>query len=228
MTPDKPRVPEAILFDLDGTLVDSAPDLGYAANLVRESLGLAPLPPADYRPQASNGARGLLKVALNIAMDHPDYEARKALFLKFYEANLTTHSRLFEGVVEMLAALDDAGLPWGIVTNKAGWLAQPVVEQLGFAANCRTLVAGDSTPHPKPAPDGLLLAARRIGVDPGACVYVGDDIRDVVAGRAAGMRTVAAGWGYLGTEPDVEKWKADHVAATPSDLVSLLNLARAV
>ena len=130
-----------VLFDLDGTLVDSAPDLGYAANLVRESLGLAHLPLADYRSQASNGARGLLKVALNIAMDHPDYEDRKALFLKFYEANLTTHSHLFDGVVEMLAALDDAGVPWGIVTNKAGWLAQPVVEQLGFAANCKTLIS---------------------------------------------------------------------------------------
>jgi len=216
-----------VLFDLDGTLVDSAPDLGYAANLVRESLGMAHLPLADYRPQASNGARGLLKVALNIAMDHPDYEARKALFLKFYEANLTTHSHLFEGVVEMLAALDEAGVPWGIVTNKAGWLAQPVVEQLGFAANCKTLISGDSTPHPKPAPDGLLLAARKIGIDPTACVYVGDDVRDVVAGRAAGMRTVAAGWGYLGAEPDLTKWKADDIVATPADLISLLNLKRA-
>ncbi len=150
------RVPQAILFDLDGTLVDSAPDLGYAANLVRESLGLAHLPLADYRPQASNGARGLLKVALNIAMDHPDYEARKALFLKFYQANLTTHSRLFDGIAEMLAALDEAGLAWGIVTNKAGWLAEPVVAQLDFATNCRCLISGDS----KPAPDGLLLAAR--------------------------------------------------------------------
>ncbi|MBA4283966.1 MAG: phosphoglycolate phosphatase [Xanthomonadaceae bacterium] len=216
-----------VLFDLDGTLVDSAPDLGYAANLVRESLGMAHLPLADYRPQASNGARGLLKVALNIAMDHPDYEARKALFLRFYEANLTTHSRLFDGVAEMLAALDAAGVPWGIVTNKAGWLAQPVVEQLGFAASCRTLIAGDSTPHPKPAPDGLLLAARRVGVDPNACVYVGDDVRDVVAGRAAGMRTVAAGWGYLGTEPDLEKWQADDIVAMPAELISLLNLSPA-
>lgn len=216
-----------VLFDLDGTLVDSAPDLGYAANLVREALGMAHLPLADYRPQASNGARGLLKVALNIAMDHPDYEARKSLFLTFYEANLTTHSRLFDGVVEMLAALDAAGVPWGIVTNKAGWLAQPVVEQLGFAARCRTLIAGDSTPHPKPAPDGLLLAARKVGVDPNACVYVGDDVRDVVAGRAAGMRTVAAGWGYLGSEPDLEKWQADDIVATPADLLSLLNLTPA-
>lgn len=220
-------VPQAILFDLDGTLVDSAPDLGYAANLVRESLGLAHLPLADYRPQASNGARGLLKVALNIAMDHPDYEARKALFLKFYQANLTTHSRLFDGVAEMLAALDEAGLAWGIVTNKAGWLAEPVVAQLGFAANCRCLISGDSTPHPKPAPDGLLLAARKLGVAPEACVYVGDDLRDVVAGRAAGMPTIAVEWGYLGANPDLSQWNADAIATTPADVLKLIQLRRA-
>jgi len=221
LTPENPGVLQAILFDLDGTLVDSAPDLGYAANLVRESLGMPHLPLADYRPQASNGARGLLKVALNIGMDHPDYEQRKSLFLKFYEANLTTHSRLFDGVVEMLATIDAAGLKWGIVTNKAGWLAEPVVAQLGFAANCGALVSGDSTPHPKPAPDGLLLAARRIGVAPEACVYVGDDVRDIVAGRAAGMPTIAAGWGYLGAEPDLSKWDADFIAPTPADVLPL-------
>jgi len=218
---------QCVLFDLDGTLVDSAPDLGYAANLVREALGLAHLPLADYRPQASNGARGLLKVALGIAMDHPDYEARKALFLKFYEANLTTHSTLFDGIAEMLAELDAAGLHWGIVTNKAGWLAEPIVARLSFAANCRCLISGDSTPHPKPAPDGLLLAARKIGVAPEACIYVGDDLRDVVAGRAAGMPTIAAGWGYLGAEPDLSKWQADAIAPSPADVLALLNTRRA-
>ena len=140
MNPNTHRVPQAILFDLDGTLVDSAPDLGYAANLVREAQGLPHLPLSDYRPQASNGARGLLKVALNMTMDHRDYEDRKALFLKFYQANLTTHSRLFDGVVELLAALDQEGLKWGIVTNKAGWLAEPMVAQLGFPATCGCLV----------------------------------------------------------------------------------------
>lgn len=218
---------QCVLFDLDGTLVDSAPDLGYAANLVREALGLAHLPLADYRPQASNGARGLLKVALGIAMDHPDYEARKALFLKFYEANLTTHSSLFDGIAELLTELDAAGLHWGIVTNKAGWLAEPIVAQLGFAANCRCLISGDSTPHPKPAPDGLLLAARKIGVAPEACIYVGDDLRDVVAGRAAGMPTIAAGWGYLGADPDLSNWQADAIAPTPADVLALINTRRA-
>ena len=131
-----------VLFDLDGTLVDSAPDLGAAANHVRVSLGLAPLPLENYRPQASNGARGLLKLALGIATDHPDYEARKNVFLRHYEANLTVHSRLFDGIDEMLAALDAGALPWGIVTNKAGWLATPVVEQIG-RASCRERVSID-------------------------------------------------------------------------------------
>mgnify|MGYP000464524408 CR=1 FL=1 len=120
-----------------------------------------------------------------------------------------------------------SGLPWGIVTNKAGWLAEPVVAQLGFAANCRCLISGDSTPHPKPAPDGLLLAARKIGVAPEACVYVGDDLRDVVAGRAAGMPTIAAGWGYLGADPDLSKWQADAIAPTPADVLALINARRA-
>lgn len=222
MNPNTQCVPQAILFDLDGTLVDSAPDLGYAANLVREAQGLPHLPLSDYRPQASNGARGLLKVALNMTMDHRDYEDRKALFLKFYQANLTTHSRLFDGIVELLAALDQEGLKWGIVTNKAGWLAEPMVAQLGFPATCGCLVAGDSTPHPKPAPDGLLLAARKIGVKPENCIYVGDDLRDVVAGRAAGMMTIAAGWGYLGAEPDLSIWKADAIAHAPADVLALI------
>ena len=216
-----------VLFDLDGTLVDSAPDLGAAANHVRESLGLAPLPLERYRPQASNGARGLLKLALGISTDHPDYEARKSTFLRHYEANLAVHSRLFDGVAGMLAALDGAGIAWGIVTNKAGWLATPVVEQIGLAPRCRVLVAGDTTPHPKPAPDGLLLAARRIGVDPAACVYVGDDLRDIVAGRAAGMRTVAAGWGYLGDGEGPESWGADALVATPAELLGWLAVRQA-
>lgn len=211
-----------VLFDLDGTLVDSAPDLGAAANHVRTELGLAPLPLDRYRPQASNGARGLLKLALGIATDHPDYEARKASFLRHYEAHLTVHSRLFDGVADMLAALDAAGVPWGIVTNKAGWLATPLVAGLGFAANCRVLIAGDTTPHPKPAPDGLLLAARRIGVAADACVYVGDDVRDVIAGRAAGMRTIAAGWGYLGDGDGPQTWGADALIATPDALIAHL------
>ncbi|GAC1630217.1 MAG: HAD-IA family hydrolase [Nevskia sp.] len=220
-------IPLCVLFDLDGTLLDSAPDLGLAANLVREGLGMAPLPLDDYRPQASNGARGLLKVALDIAPGQADYEMHKDAFLRHYQANLVTHTRAFDGVPELLAALDEAGLRWGVVTNKVGWLARPVMAGTGLAARAACLVAGDSTPHPKPAPDGLLLAARELGLAAGDCIYVGDDLRDIVAGHAAGMRTVAAGWGYLGAHPDLSTWQADAIAMTPQALIAMIALRHA-
>lgn len=216
--------PTCVLFDLDGTLLDSAPDLGLAANLVREGLGMAPLPLDDYRPQASNGARGLLKVALGITPEHADYETHKREFLRHYEANLTTHTRPFDGVPELLDALDAAGLRWGVVTNKVGWLSHPVMAGVGLADRAACLVSGDSTPHPKPAPDNLLLAAREIGVAVEDCIYVGDDLRDIAAGRAANMRTVAAGWGYLGGYPDVHTWQADAIAMTPVALIEMIAL----
>jgi len=219
--------PRCVLFDLDGTLLDSAPDLGLAANLVREGLGMAHLPLGVLRPQASNGARGLLKVALGITPEHPDYETHKSEFLRHYQNNLTTLTRRFEGVSELLDALEACGLRWGVITNKVGWLARPVMEGTGLAARAACLVAGDSTPNPKPAPDGLLLAAREIGVNPRDCIYVGDDLRDIVAGKAAGMRTVAAGWGYLGANPDLESWQADAIAMTPGALIDLMALRRA-
>lgn len=219
--------PHCVLFDLDGTLLDSAPDLGLAANLVREGLGQPPLPIADYRPQASNGARGLLGVALGMTPEHPDYERHKAEFLRHYQNNLITHSRLFDGVPELLDTLDRAGRRWGVMTNKAGWLARPVMIGIGLAGRSACLVAGDSAARPKPAPDGLLLAAREIGVAPAECIYVGDDLRDIVAGHAAGMRTVAAGWGYLGGHNDLATWNADFIADTPAALIDLAALRHA-
>lgn len=227
MNPISLEPPRCVLFDLDGTLLDSAADLGLAANLVREDLGMAPLPLADYRPQASNGARGLLRIALDITPEHADYDTHKASFLRHYEANLTTLTRMFPGVPELLAAIEAAGLPWGVITNKAGWLARPVMAGTGLAARAACLVAGDSTPNPKPAPDGLLLAAREIGVAVTDCIYVGDDQRDIVAGKAAGMRTVAAGWGYLGANPDLPSWQADAITMTPEALIELIALPRA-
>ncbi len=219
-------IPACVLFDLDGTLVDSAPDLGHAANHVREAAGLPPLPLADYRPFASHGARGLLRIALDITPEHTEYETHKDRFLTYYRANLTTASRLFDGVPELLDALDRAGIRWGVVTNKVDWLSKPMLENLGLAARSRCLVSGDSTPHPKPAPDGLLLAAREADVAAADCVYVGDDLRDIVAGRAAGMRTVAAGWGYLGAGPGIGEWGADFVVGTPVELMRLLALKK--
>jgi N-acetyl-D-muramate 6-phosphate phosphatase len=218
---------KCVLFDLDGTLVDTAPDLGLAANLVRQEQGMEPLSAASYRPYASCGARGLLKVALDMNMDHPDYAQRKERFLVHYRANLSRNSCLFPGVAEMLAALENAGIRWGIVTNKISSLSEPLVSDLGLKQRSACLVSGDSTPKPKPAPEPLLLAAKLVGVSPRDCLYVGDDERDILAGRAAHMRTVAAGWGYMGDKPDPRSWSADVIVDTPTELVQLLELRRA-
>lgn len=226
MTPLK-LSPHCILFDLDGTLVDTAPDLGLAANLVREDLGMAPLPMSHYRPAASGGARGLLKVALDITPEHPEYPDRKDRFLHHYRRHLSRGSRPFPGVAEMLALLERTGILWGVVTNKVAALSEPLMSDLGLRGRCACLVSGDSTPKPKPAPDPLLLACRQVGLAAGHCIYVGDDERDILAGRAAHMRTVAAGWGYLGDKPDPHTWSADVVVDTPEELAQLIEMRRA-
>ena len=222
-----PGTPRCVLFDLDGTLVDTAPDLAYAANQVRAEAGLPPLPPARYRPVASAGARGLLKVGLDLAPEHPDYAARRESFLAHYRAHLARESRLFDGMDAALTAFERGGLAWGIVTNKPQWLTEPLLAQLGLAARAAVAIGQMEGVAPKPAPDALLLACRRAGVAPGDCVYVGDDRRDVVAARAAGMPVIAAAWGYLGEGEDVADWQADAICETPAELQALCLPARA-
>lgn len=219
MTP--PIKAKAWLFDLDGTLVDTAPDLGHAANHVRAEVGLPPLPLIDYRPAASSGARGLLGVGLGISPDHADYPQRRDSFLAHYRANLSKHSKPFPGIAEFLLALDLQGLRWGVVTNKPAWLTQPLMQELNLAARAACIVSGDSTPHPKPASDPLLLACEQLQLKPRDCVYVGDDLRDIAAARAAHMRSVAAGWGYEGATP-IAQWGADFLAPTVADLSRML------
>jgi 2-phosphoglycolate phosphatase len=210
-----------ILFDLDGTLVDTAPDLAYAANQVRGEAGLPPLPVERYRPVASAGARGLLHVGLGIAPEHPDYAARRESFLVHYRAHLARESRLFPGMDEVLEGFARAGLAWGIVTNKPQWLTEPLLQQLKLADRAAVAIGAMEGVTPKPAPDGLLLACRRLGVTVGECVYVGDDKRDIVAARAAAMPVIAAGWGYLGEGERVADWQADAIFDEPRDLLRL-------
>ena len=211
----------AVLFDLDGTLIDSAMDLGGAGNDLRERRGLPALPLADFRPMTGAGARGMLGVALQITPEHAGFEALKDEYLAIYEARMTRMTRVFDDMAPVLDALDAAQLPWGIVTNKHSRFAVPVVDAAGLQHRSRVLVCGDTTPHAKPHPEPLFEAARRLGVDPARCLYVGDDLRDVQAGRAAGMGTVAAAWGYLGQGEPIEAWGADHLINFPAELLNL-------
>jgi phosphoglycolate phosphatase len=215
----------AVLFDLDGTLIDSAPDLGGAGNDLRERRGLPALPLTAFRPMTGAGARGMLGVALQITPEHPEFEPLKHEYLAIYEARMTRLTRVFKDMGPVLDALDAAALPWGIVTNKHSRFATPVVEASGLQQRSCVLVCGDTTPHAKPHPEPLLEAARRMGVDPARCLYVGDDLRDIEAGRAAGMGTVAVAWGYLGQGASIEDWGADHLINFPAELLKLPGMA---
>jgi 2-phosphoglycolate phosphatase len=211
----------AVLLDLDGTLVDTAPDLAYAANQVRAEAGLPPLPAARYRSVASAGARGLLHVGLNLGPDDPDYAARRESFLQHYRANLARESRLFPGIDAVLAGFEAKGVPWGVVTNKPQWLTEPLLTALGLATRAACVVGAIEGQRVKPDPDPLLRACAALTLPARDCVYVGDDRRDVVAARAAGMPVVVAAWGYLGDGEDVHAWQADAVIERPADLAAL-------
>ena len=215
----------AVLFDLDGTLVDSAPDLAGAANEMREVRGLSPMPYEMLRAFAGTGARGMLAASLQAQPGQPGYADLRDEFHDRYERRLLQETRLFDAILLLLDALDRHRLPWGIVTNKALRFAQPLSQALGLLPRAAALVGGDSTPHTKPHPAPLLEAARRLRLPPQSCVYVGDDLRDVHAGRAAGMGALAAGWGYLGVDTPIHEWGADSVLAEPGDLLTSLELA---
>ena len=218
----RPLRVSAVLFDLDGTLADSAGDLALALNRIRQSRGLEPIPAEDLRPYASSGARGLLHRGMDVAPGHPEYEELRALFLSNYEACLSETTTLFDGVHEMLDAIEARGLRWGIVTNKFERFTIPVVSTLGLAHRAAVVVGGDTTPHAKPHPAPLLHAAQSMRVPPAACVYVGDDLRDIEAGSAAGMATLVAGYGYMGVGGDPRRWPATGWIDRPHDLVDWL------
>ena len=217
--------PRALLFDLDGTLADTAPDLAAAVNLLRTAQGLLPTPYALLRPVASAGARGLIGVALNVTPTDNGYDALRETFLANYAAQIAVHSTLFDGVDALLLSLQQQDLQWGIVTNKPARLTDALVPQIGLQhAGC--VVSGDTTPHAKPHPEPLFEAARRFKLDPEQCWYVGDDLRDIEAGKAAGMVTIAAAWGYCGDTAPLD-WQADMIAHHPLELLSLLREKRA-
>lgn len=217
--------PAAVLFDLDGTLVDSAPDLAGAVNELRGVHGLEPLPFTQLRPVVGSGARGMLAAGFGICPEDPRFAALREDFLARYEGRLLRETRVFARMEPVLQVLQTRGVPWGIVTNKVARFAAPLVAGLGLRERCAVLVSGDTTPHAKPHPAPLLAAAAALHLQPVHCVYIGDDRRDVQAGRGAGMRTLAAAWGYLGVGESVHDWAADAVLDQPEALLNWLGLA---
>ena len=213
-----PRFPRVALFDLDGTLLDSAPDMIATADRMLAARGRASVDPAMLRQRVSKGARALVAATFP-ELDEAGREALVPEFLQVYREELGRHSALFEGVGELLQALDADGARWGVVTNKFEYLAREVVAGLGWGARCQVLVGGDTCAEKKPHPLPLLEAARRLGVEPGDCVYVGDDERDVLAARAAGMAAIAVTWGYRLDGEDPQAWQAEATVDHPRDLL---------
>jgi len=214
-------MPKAVLFDLDGTLADTAPDLAAAVNRLRADQSLEPMPLEQLRPFASAGARGLVHAGFGVKPGDDEYDALREAFLEFYRERPCVDTRLFPGIAELLQEFARRAIPWGVVTNKATRFTDRIIATLKLAPAC--VVCGDTTPHLKPHPAPMLLAAEQLALPAKDCVYLGDDLRDIQAARAAGMRAVAVDWGYHHPESGgPEAWNADAVITHPRDLISLL------
>jgi phosphoglycolate phosphatase len=212
-----------VLLDLDGTLADTGTDLAYALNAVRTEEGLPALPYARIRPQVSHGARALIRLGFGGEEAEPGFERRRQRLLAVYRENLCVRTQLFPGMAEVLTGIEQRGLRWGVVTNKPAWLTEPLLAAMQLDKRVACIVSGDTAASRKPHPDPLLHAARSAGVEPAQCVYVGDAERDVQAGRAAGMHTIVAAYGYLGADDNPRRWGADAIIAQPSEILAWLN-----
>ena len=212
---------QSLLFDLDGTLADTAPDLGAAINRLLDEEGRSPLDLDLFRLHAANGSRGLLGLAFNIAPGDPRYDEMQQRFFAHYEETLCCNTSLFPGVMDLLRALDARSLPWGIVTNKPQRFTLPLTRTLGLQ-HAACIISGDSAGQPKPSPLPLLLACQTAGMQVEKTLYIGDDPRDIIAGRAAGMRTIAAAYGYVGSHSPVTTWHADAIVFHPLEILSVI------
>lgn len=213
--------PAAVFFDLDGTLVDTADDLAAPVNHMREARGLKPLPLEEYRPFASAGSRGLLHIGLGATTDDPDYPALRTEFLNRYEQEIAVHSRLFDGMAELLAWLEANGIRWGVISNKLEYLVRRLVQQLGLGHRVALAYGGDTAPRAKPWPDPLKMALQETGLTARQCVYIGDDLRDIQAAHAVDMPAVAAAYGY-GNPNEIPQWRADHIVTSPQEFLAML------
>jgi len=212
-----------ILFDLDGTLVDTAHDLAYALNLQRQRHGLDILALDVIRPYASHGSKGLLSIGFDLSPEDDNFSAMREEYLGLYDQVLTRKPVLFEGVAELLETLDKKSVAWGVVTNKPRRFTQPLMQNIGLLQRAACVVSGDDALRPKPYPDTLLLACEQAGVNPQVCWYIGDAERDIQAGKAAGMQTVVALYGYLGVDDQPAEWGADALVNAPLELLGLFN-----
>jgi len=215
-------LPKALLLDLDGTLADTAPDLAAALNAVLQEEGRRPLPFHEIRPHVSFGAPKLVRLGFGADLTAEEFERLRGRLLEHYARGVCEETRLFDGFEAVLAHLESLGIPWGIVTNKPGWLTDPLLEAMGLHRRVRSVVSGDTLARRKPHPEPLLHAAAEIGVGAGECVYAGDARRDIEAGQAAGMLTVGVSWGYILEEDPVGAWGATHVIDHPSELIAVV------
>lgn len=213
---------KAVLFDLDGTLVDTAPDLAAALNFVRTQQGLAPLDYNLIRTQVSNGASALIRLGFQMEPDHAAFEPLRQQLLQYYQQQVCNQSHLFDGMGELLSTLESRGYLWGVVTNKPAFLTLPLMKALGLAVRAKTIVSGDTTEHRKPHPQPMFLAAEQLGVAPNECLYLGDAARDIEAGKNAGMTTVTALFGYISPLENPADWQADFEIASPMELLAIL------
>jgi N-acetyl-D-muramate 6-phosphate phosphatase len=213
---------QAVLFDLDGTLVDTAPDLAAALNHVVVEEGMLALPLEEIRPHVSQGGLALIKLAFEQHRQETELEPLRLRLLDYYLEHIADHSRLFEGFEQVLETLETNSIPWGIVTNKPGWLTEPLLQRLKLDQRSAVTISADTTPEKKPHPLPLTSAAERINVDCKRCLYIGDDPRDIIAGNAAQMITVIAKYGYISENADLEQWQAQHQIEHPQQILQLI------
>ena len=216
-----------VLFDLDGTLVDTAPDLALALNLLREEMGRRPLPFERIRPQVSHGGTALIRLGFDRQPGEAEFDPLRQRFLELYQQNLTTHTRLFPGMEQLLNTLEQSNIAWGVVTNKPGWLTEPLMQQLQLEQRAGCVVSGDTLPQSKPHPAPMLHACHQTGSTPAECIYIGDAQRDIEAGHAAGMKTLVALFGYIGKQDKPEQWGADGMIKEPQEILAHIGLSPA-